>query len=185
MRRSALLVIPLLAIALLAGCNQGDQPNNITTPGKGSDFGHSGDKGNNGNNGENNNVGDLESCIVGTWNADADALATMGTDMAEMDVLGDGLTVLFKMKAAHTFEVVMEASEVAMTMTMSGTWSVSGSDRLYMIMQDVTAEVMGQRLTAADLEMDLPQRSTATAKCASRTLEMRDPGGEPYTLTRQ
>lgn len=196
MRRSALIVAPLLALGLLAGCDQG---NNNDNPGDGGDTDATSD-------GKDSNRGDgLESCIVGDWEADADTLATMGLD--ELSELGTDMSVdiVFTFEKGGDFDWAFaiagsgEEQGMAMSMDMDlsliGTWKVSGSDQVNLTLDDatgtMTVEAGGQKqsqdITGDDLDLDVANAddATMTVTCSASALKMTDDSSETISLTRK
>ena len=196
MRRSALIVAPLLALALVAGCDQGDD-----LPGDGPDR-SSADPTSEGKDTDSGD-GSLESCVVGDWEADDDTLAAMGLDdYAELgaDMNAD---IVFTFEKGGDFDWSFDISgsstqqgapySMDMNISLIGTWKVLGSDQMNLTLDDangsMTIEMAGQTqtedLTGEDLDMTDADDAIMTVTCTGSTLAMTDDSSETITLKRQ
>ena len=205
MRRSALMLAPVLALGLVAGCSQG----------KSNDFHPGGDAGQgstdstpddmgsdlNGNNNDSHNSGDLASCVVGSWEAGDAALQTLG--MNDASEFGPGATVdfvwTFDQNGDANWNLAVSGSSqgtaIDVTIDFNGNWKVSGS-RMTLSLPDVSGSMtysaggvqQSQDITAADIGMDSSDLTNlqSTVSCTSSTLTVTDDGDPtPISLTRQ
>lgn len=205
MRRSALVFAPLLALVLLAGCDQGS--GNNFRPADGSDSTSDGSKGSDfgGGGGGGGGRGDLESCVVGDWKADPEALAALGMDTSEFDALGADVNFdfVFTFSRGGDFDWNLKFSSAGVTsgtafsmdvnMDMIGTWKISGSDQMDLTLDDASGKVsytvggvtQSEDMSGDDLGMSDAGDTTMTVTCSSSTLTMTDNASETMTLTRK
>ncbi len=200
MRRSALIVAPLLTLVLLAGCDQGD--NNDNNPGDRTDA--SSDSASD-HKGSDSRTDGLESCIVGDWKADPDALDAMGMDTSAFDAFGSDVDVNFVFTFAKGGDFdwnlgfssagTMEGVPFSMdgNVTMVGTWKLSGGDQMKLTLDDasgsVTASAAGQEQTqdmdADDLGMADAGVTSMAVTCSGSTLTMGNDASDTIALQRQ
>jgi len=209
MRRSALAVAPLLALLLVAGCDQGGDGRDFD--GKGAEFGDSRTNSNaNANNRANNDdnrgntAGSLESCVVGSWKTDMDGMKAMmdPADLAQFEAQGMTFDLVFTFKQNKDYSMDMALSgqgvEQGYTYTLSGTvnftgsWAMSGNEALNLKLTDVGGQMkvtgMGQTQTVPVTKDDFDPADfalgVASATCTASTLELKG-GTDTLSLTRK
>ncbi|MCL2091380.1 MAG: hypothetical protein FWH11_09210 [Micrococcales bacterium] len=147
----------------------------------------------------------LESCVVGSWQADSDALEAMGLDTSAFDGLGDDLNfdfVLTFVKGGSldwtmTFSShgTMHGSSFTMdgNIALLGTWETFGSDKMDLTMDDangtVTVRVAGQTQTenmnGDELGMSDIDDTRMTVACSASAMTMIDNASGTISLTRK
>ncbi|MCL2466878.1 MAG: hypothetical protein FWF02_11220 [Micrococcales bacterium] len=206
MRRSALAVAPLLALVLVAGCGQGNNPR-VDFDKKGADFGDSGtaDTNDTANSGRNDPLGSLDSCVVGSWLADMANLMEVGVDpmdIAELRALGASfdLVFTFKKNGDYAMEMIITGSGTEQgvaytldgTISFTGSWSMSGTEVIDITTTDVGGQmtmVVGDQtqtipVTDSDFTASDYSFGKVPATCSASTLEMQS-GKSTLVLTRK
>ncbi|MCL2091751.1 MAG: hypothetical protein FWH11_11255 [Micrococcales bacterium] len=213
MRRSALIVAPLLALVLVAGCNQGNNDNRVgSSPSSSDSKPKSKSKSDDDKGTDFGGRGSLEACIVGDWDIGPDALKVFDRDSdieGIQDYLRDELgseadiNLAFAFKKNGNFDLSMVIStagvkdgvsfSIDMDIDMVGTWKVSGSDRLDIVTNDISgvvrSDIAGEKRTeytgADDFEDFEPGLTRTTATCSGSTLKMTDEGAETAIMKRK
>ncbi|MDR3069341.1 MAG: hypothetical protein LBU50_07545 [Cellulomonas sp.] len=199
MRRSALIVAPLLALVLVAGCGQGDDNDAADGSGTSDSDSKSGDK-----DSDSGGDGSLKSCVVGDWEADTDAMEALGMDTSVFDDLGSDMSLdfVFTFAKGGDFDWNLDLSgtdetegtpvTVEANFNFIGTWKVSGSDAVDLTLEDangsMTYSADGQDLTqdmdADDLGVGETSTVTMTTTCSGSTLKMTNDASNTLTLKR-
>lgn len=189
MRRRALILTPLLALALVTGCSSTSKDKPADTPAAGGSpaAGNSPAAG----------AQDDAPCVVGEWQADADALTEA---MGLPDDPGTNLNVEgsfdlrftdsdFDWHWAMTMSGTVNGSEgsAAVDATLKGTWS-GPDDDLTFTMTDATGTMTstenGQTTTENAADSFTPGE-TWTATCSGSTMTVRMDENDQMTLTRK
>lgn len=188
MRRIALMVAPLLALVLVAGCSQdddaADQPDSTASAGPSAERDES------------------TPCAVGTWTADKDLiLEAMGVTDGQQDGVDVGAEGLFSLEldpggtvdGLWDMTILMsdpDEGEIRATidLTFKGTWSGSDSDLELAIAEgegEMTRTADGQTRTT-DASGMFEQDELWTATCSGPTLVLYVSGDDDgVAFTRQ